>query len=533
MQLTIQILSSPLYLPERLDSTSGGIVRFSGVVRQEEDSFDLSGLTYEAYQPMAEIQIRKILEELGQEHPFYEACVLHRIGFVPVGEAAIIVKVRATHRSEAFAVTQKFMDNLKKDVPIWKVENASAGISVLSATPLPAPAPPLMSIESLWSLIDTHVSPLPLENIPIQQAKGRTLQKDIFAVTDIPPFDQSAMDGFGFTSLPPPAHCPVLGTIKAGETNPFAMASDCAIRIMTGAQLPAEVIAIAKQEDCLFEDQSVCVKSGILLAEGDHIRKQGAVLARGACLLPKATLLTPGAITLLATTGIKMIPTIRLPSVLHLITGDELIPAGQDLLPGQIYDSNGPMLAALLQDACSIFTQRNLGDLSTSIYEQIADSCEDLLLISGGSGAGDYDHTAAALRAAGFHIHTSQINSQPGKPLIFATRNSQVAFGLPGNPLSHWVCFHAFVRRALLRFQGLPAPTLLDACLETTIPKRGDGRRTWTPGKTTLHENHLSVHSLPWKHSGDLTPLALADCLIFDQSTAIHHSKKIVQILTT
>lgn len=122
MDIHIEIVSETLHWPESFDSESGGVVRFSGIVRGEEVGRKIEGLVYEAYQPMAGKKMRQILQELCREHPFQKAVVLHRVGFVPVGEAAIIVEVQAAHRGEAFAVAAQFMDRLKKDVPIWKLE---------------------------------------------------------------------------------------------------------------------------------------------------------------------------------------------------------------------------------------------------------------------------------------------------------------------------------------------------------------------------------------------------------------------------
>jgi molybdopterin synthase catalytic subunit len=121
MAIDVQILSEALHWPERLDSQSGAVVRFTGVVRDKEDGQSISGLDYEAYRTMAELQIRQILEEIRREYFFHEAVVLHRIGFVPAGEAAVLVEVRSSHRGEAFDAVRIFMERLKQDVPIWKI----------------------------------------------------------------------------------------------------------------------------------------------------------------------------------------------------------------------------------------------------------------------------------------------------------------------------------------------------------------------------------------------------------------------------
>lgn len=121
MDIHIAIQSAPLHWPESTDLSSGAVVRFTGVVRAEEGGRTIAGLNYEAYQPMAENTMRQILEKLCASYPFRKAVVLHRIGFVPVGEAALVMEIQSAHRSEALRVTTAFLDLLKQDVPIWKV----------------------------------------------------------------------------------------------------------------------------------------------------------------------------------------------------------------------------------------------------------------------------------------------------------------------------------------------------------------------------------------------------------------------------
>jgi molybdopterin synthase catalytic subunit len=120
MEIRIEIIAGPLRLPESLSPTAGGVVRFTGVVRDAEQGDPIDALEYEAYEPMASQQMRKILADLCGLHPFQSATVLHRIGWVPAGEAAILLEIQSAHRAEAFAVAASFMDRLKQDVPIWK-----------------------------------------------------------------------------------------------------------------------------------------------------------------------------------------------------------------------------------------------------------------------------------------------------------------------------------------------------------------------------------------------------------------------------
>lgn len=123
MNLRIEITRERIFLPEQFSPESGGVVRFTGVVRGQENGQPIAGLEYEAYQPMAEEVMRRILEELNAMHPVHSATVLHRVGFVPVGEAAIILEISAAHRGEAFKLSEALMDRLKQEVPIWKVKS--------------------------------------------------------------------------------------------------------------------------------------------------------------------------------------------------------------------------------------------------------------------------------------------------------------------------------------------------------------------------------------------------------------------------
>lgn len=323
------------------------------------------------------------------------------------------------------------------------------------------------------------------------------------------------MDGFGFASLPP-GSCRVTGTIAAGSPQAVAIKEGSAVRILTGALVPGGTVAIAKQEDCVLKDGYVSLLAGVCLSAGENIRSRGGVFQTGDILLKSGTRISAGTIALLASAGITSLKIVKQAAVLHLVTGDEIIASGSPLGPGQTYDSNGPMIAALLAETGLEVERRQLLDDASLLEKQIGGFEGDLLLVSGGSGPGDRDHTMKALESSGYTVHCSRMNSRPGKPLIFATRGAQVAFGLPGNPLSHWVCFQAFVKRALRRLHGQPEPEMPYVGITGHPESVGDGRRTWTPGVSRPGGEGGEVRLLPWKHSGDLTPLADANVLILD-----------------
>ena len=373
----------------------------------------------------------------------------------------------------------------------------------------------MMEIEELWKQIDDRVACLPVRQCSLLEAMNRVVAADVLAPCELPAFDQSSMDGFSFASTLP-GSCQILGTIAAGRPLALRVTIGTACRILTGAVIPVGAVVVAKQEDCAVDGETVTLSPGVSLKSGENIRRKGGIFQKDDILVVSGTRITAGVIALLASAGIEHIPVVGSASVLHLVTGDEIVGPGADLLPGQTYDSNGPMIRALLSELGIGVEQCHLPDDAESLIHKVSTSTADVLLISGGSGPGERDHTLRALEAAGFSIHSSRLNSRPGKPLIFATKGSRIAFGLPGNPLSHWVCFQAFVRRAICRLQGLPVPEMREVRLSAGIEGDSDRRRTWTPGFLEHGGGREMVRPLPWKHSGDLTPIASADALILD-----------------
>ena len=373
----------------------------------------------------------------------------------------------------------------------------------------------MMEIEQLWKEIDGRVASLPAGQSGLLEAMHRVVAADVLSPCELPAFDQSSMDGFAFASTRP-GRCRILGTIAAGRPLALCVSSGAACRILTGAVIPEGTAAVAKQEDCTAEGETVTLIPGISLMPGESIRRKGGIFQKDDVLITSGTRITAGVIALLASAGIGQVPVFGRAGVLHLVTGDEIVGSGRALFPGQTYDSNGPMIRVLLGELGSRVGQCHLPDDEESLFHKVRTCTEDVLLISGGSGPGERDHTLRALESAGYTIHSSRLNSRPGKPLIFATNESRIAFGLPGNPLSHWVCFQAFVKRAILRLHGLPAPEMRTLRLAAGVEEGGDRRRTWTPGILEHRDGREMVRPLPWKHSGDLTPIARADALILD-----------------
>jgi molybdopterin molybdotransferase len=231
-------------------------------------------------------------------------------------------------------------------------------------------------------------------------------------------------------------------------------------------------------------------------------------------LLDVGAVINPGAVALLASVGATRPLVSTPPRIMHLVTGSELVAADSEPPPGFIRDSNSPLVAALLSEAdAGPLSQRRVSENVAEAMKALDGVDADLLLISGGASVGAHDGTEEILKRQGFVIHCSKVRSRPGKPLIFATRGGRVAFGLPGNPLSHFVCFHLFVQRALDAMSGRSRQQMIRVRIAGQRPQP-DPRETWWPGRIRTEEGALIAMLLPWRDSSDLTGLAPANALL-------------------
>lgn len=357
--------------------------------------------------------------------------------------------------------------------------------------------------------------PLPVETAPLIEARGRILREPAAAAEDMPPFDRSAMDGYAVREDDPAAEWDVIGEVRAGETTDFEVRKGAAVRIFTGARLPAPGLRVIMQEDVATSGPRIRLTRP---GKDSHVRRRGEDAHAGEVLLQPGALLDAAGLAVLASIGRASVSVSRAPRVFHLTTGDEIIPPGQPLGPGQIRNSNAFLIGALCREwGAGQVTHRHVPDDLETMTGQLAEfgaSTHDLVLISGGSGAGKYDFTAELFRHLGAEIFFRQVDVRPGKPLIFGASTGQLVFGLPGNAMSHFVCFHLFVRVAL---EGLiarqPADGIPVAFLAEPLEDAFNRRETWWPSRTVLREGRVELRPLPWKSSGDITRLPGADAL--------------------
>jgi molybdopterin molybdotransferase len=369
----------------------------------------------------------------------------------------------------------------------------------------------MLSVDEVWSLIDRESKPLPPARVSLIESLGRRLAVEIVADADMPAFCRSAIDGYALPEGSGEGWFRIVGEVRPGMP-PFSPPKPGeAVKIFTGSALPESGIGLVMIEDATLEADRLLTR---VPATGRHVRFKGSQAKRWDVLLPAGVVVNAGAVALLASVGATepfVSPKAR---VAHLVTGSELVRADSEPPAGFIRDSNSPLVAALLAE---VEAERTFhAHVTESIEEAVAALTKidvDVLLISGGASVGAYDGTMEILRRLGFVVHCSKVRSRPGKPLIFATRGSCTAFGLPGNPLSHFVCFHLFVRRAIDVMTGRPPQRTISVRIKGETP-RPDPRETWWPAKVRAPEGQLVAEAIPWKDSSDLTALAPANALL-------------------
>ncbi len=369
----------------------------------------------------------------------------------------------------------------------------------------------MISIDQARQLITDLVAPRPAARVPLFAANGRALTQPLLADAFYPSADRAMMDGYVVRADATPGDFRIIGEIPAGAVPSAKLEPGEAMRIFTGALLPENGGRVVMQEDTQRDGDQVTIRQ---FSERLHIRRKGLEASPGDTLLSVGTRLTAAELAMLAQVGAVQPEVIPAPTVLHFATGNELVAPGESPAPGQIRDTNSTLIAAQMAElGVADFHSHRVGDDVESLVALGRQAC-DLLLISGGASVGDYDFGALALKRLGFTIHFDRVNLRPGKPLTFATRGAQAAFVIPGNPVSHFVCFHIAVRLAVERLAGLTPhwPT-------AWLPLHGgeslqpEDRETFWPARAAFHENQLVVTPQRWSTSGDTFSLAGTNAL--------------------
>jgi molybdopterin molybdotransferase len=397
----------------------------------------------------------------------------------------------------------------------------------------------MLSVAGAQAVVGQHARPLPPELAPLTAATlGLVLAEDVASDIDMPPYDKALMDGFAVRSSDLPAGRGVLtisDEITAGQMPHSPLAPGQAARIMTGAPLPVGADAVVMIERAQALDGNQVHLDDEAVTPGRNILAKGREIRRGDVVLRKGSLLRPQEFGILSSVGRSAVNVHPRPEVALLSTGDEVVEPSQMPGPGQIRNSNGPMLLAQIYQAGA--SPRFLGiahDRSESLGPLMEDGLRSsVLVLSGGVSAGKRDLVPDVLQELGVQAHFHKVEMKPGKPVLFGTRGSTLVFGLPGNPVSALVAFELFVRPALRRLLGHrnPGPQLIAAALAEDFAYRTD-RPTYHPAHLEDGDKGWCVRPVPWFGSADLRALALANALVlFPPGSQSHRRGQVFSVL--
>lgn len=344
----------------------------------------------------------------------------------------------------------------------------------------------MLSWQKARELILQQALPLGIETVELSSALDRVLALDVVSSRMLPPWDNSAMDGYAVRAqdVREGQPLPIVGTIAAGHPWPQALPERSTLRIMTGAQLPQGADAVIMREEASEQDGHVTFRKAV--RPGQHVRSAGEDVRVGSTVLSAGASLGPGELGLLSAIGKLIAPVHRRPSVAIVSTGDELVTADELPGDGQIVNSNAHSLLALVQRSGGMgrilpIARDRKEELAHTFREAFS---ADVVISSGGVSVGDFDYVKEIFASLGAKEHFFRVAMKPGKPLVFSTVEQHgrktLVFGLPGNPASSLVSFELFVHPALRRLLGYPA-TLAShpiALVRLTEPLRPDRERT-------------------------------------------------------
>ena len=371
----------------------------------------------------------------------------------------------------------------------------------------------MLSVEEVLGLIEKHIGALPVCAVDLDQARGLRLGVPLYADADEPAFDRSAMDGFAIPAGAGVGWYRLVGESLPGGGVPGEVREGEALRVFTGSALPVGVRVVMQEDTVLREDGVEVVRTG----GATHVRVRGSAARAGDLLLAAGVQLEAAQLALLAASGQVRPQVVPRARVAHLTTGREIVPPSSVPAPGQIRNTNAPLVRALVESSGARFVEHRhaLEDLSGAleICRTPGFAGADLLVVSGGASGGAHDHTGALLEALGFELVCRRVNCRPGKPFLLgvaACGGGRVAVGLPGNPLSHFVTYHVFVRRILERLMGSEDRGWTRVVLENPGVIQSDARETFWPARA---ERGRAV-ALPWLDSGHLGALSAVNALL-------------------
>ena len=379
----------------------------------------------------------------------------------------------------------------------------------------------LVSVEEAQAAIADGMVPIGSERVALEAAQGRVLAAPVVAQDDYPAFNKAMMDGFAVRAADcaiTGAQLNVVGLVPAGGQWTGTIEAGQAVQINTGAPVPAGADAVVRVEDTSMAAGGVSIRAEVKPKQNVTLR--GSDRRKGDEVLTPPLTIGPAHIAAAATAGAAMLEVSREVGVAIVSTGDELVPAGQPRNPGQIHDSNGPMLTALMRQFGA--TQRNLGivrDDEGELIARLRDALrEPVVLTVGGMSMGTLDLVPKMFESLGVKWRFHGVEVRPGKPVAYGRGpDGQHVFGLPGNPVSAFVCSWLFVRMAIRGLQGFKPepPPMHRAMTAVALKPHKDLRPAYVPARVWNDiARGLMTEPGPWSGSADPFGLALANALL-------------------
>jgi len=380
----------------------------------------------------------------------------------------------------------------------------------------------MITVEEALDKILSHIQPLGFEKVSILEALGRVIGENIYTNRDIPPLDNSGMDGYAVRSEDiqnadqnHPVRLEVIEDLPAGFISTKKVGRGEAIRIMTGAPIPKGADTIIPVEYTKKEGGFVAIfKAG---SPGENIRGAGEDVRKGERVISNGDLIRPAEVGMLASVGRSFVSVYQRPTVAILCTGEELVDVDGNLDEGKIVSSNSYTLAAQVKDCGAIPVQLGIAkDRKEEIKEKLLQGLRaDVLISSAGISVGDYDFVKDVLSDLGMEMVFWKVAMKPGKPLAFGTIQGKPVFGLPGNPVSSMVSFEQFVRPSLLKMMGYRQifRPVIEAILKEDTRKE-PGRRHFVRALVTFEKDHYFVTLTGAQGSGILRSMVKANGLV-------------------
>ncbi len=368
----------------------------------------------------------------------------------------------------------------------------------------------MIEIEEALALILSNKTVLDATTVDLIESVGFILAEDIHSPIHLPPFSQSAMDGYAICGKQ--NHFDIKGIIKAGDTSSYSLNNGECYRIFTGAKVPENTTAIAKQEIVNSTEKQITLQEQV--KQGTSIRLLGEELQKGELAIRKGTKINPAAIGLLAGLGLEKVKVFQKPKISIIVTGDELIKPGNDLPSGKIFESNSFTLQSAVKSSGFDATIQHVADdfESTKSVIDSAIKNNDIVILSGGISVGDYDFVGKAVEELNVEKVFYKINQKPGKPMYHGLKDGAKVFALPGNPAAALTCFYFYVLPAIQVMSGVTTEGLqkTTAKLNESFLKKGD--RSFLL-KAQIIDGQVAIHK--GQSSAMLSSFVNANCFLY------------------